>query len=97
MTKKRFYKLVMSFGYSPREARREVEECRKSGMPYVARFILILPELLLDRKIKSIRKTVAEILRNTRHIKVRRVEADDRGLRVDAEITDEGGGERGQG
>ena len=92
MTKKRFYKLVMSFGYSPREARREVEKCRKSGMPYVARFAMILPGLIFHWKNKSTRKTVAEILRNTRHIKVRRVEADDRGLRVDAEITDEGGG-----
>lgn len=76
MTKKRFYKLVMSFGYSPREARRAVEECRKSGLPYVARFALILPGLLLHMRKKKARKMPGIVW----------------GLRVEAEITDEGGG-----
>ena len=76
MTRKRFYKLVMSFGYSPREARREVEECRKSGLPYVDRFVLILPGLLLHMLKKKARKIPGIV----------------RGLRVETEITDEGGG-----
>lgn len=47
MTRKRFYKLVMAFGYSAREARRKVKRCQESRLPYEVFYKNMLPLFII--------------------------------------------------
>lgn len=93
MTRKRFYKLVMAFGYSAREARRKVKRCQEIRLPYEVFYKNMLTAFIIHER-EAMEYRFWKSLLYGKWLTVESKEETPLGVSVVATLQREGGGDK---